>query len=210
MDPLLLDFFTVDYSYVQYLQKAEQNKRGFTHVPNMNYGKNRKDKLLCGIILHINHVNYYAPISSYKIKKPDNLLIRAKNGLVTSSLRFNYMFPNPQSCICTFVINNITDRAYKRLVKQEWNFCNSNREHIYALAERTYRRVLLGKNKGLVANSCDFLFLVEQKCREYKKMHSLQHPLSLDEQLMAAKKEAEQQNANRVIPVQGDIQEPEK
>jgi len=27
---------------------------------------------------------------------------------------------------------------------------------------------------------------------------------------MAAKKEAEQQNANRVIPVQGDIQEPEK
>ena len=78
MDPLQLDFFTVDYSYIQYLQKAEQNKRGFTHVPNMNYRKKRKNKFLCGMILHINHVNYYAPISSYQIKKPDNLLIRAK------------------------------------------------------------------------------------------------------------------------------------
>jgi hypothetical protein len=103
----------------------------------------------------------------------------------------------------------LNNGAYKRLVIQEWSFCNSNREHIYALAERTYRRVLLGKNKGLVANSCDFLFL-EQKCREYEKEHSLQHALNLDEQLTAAKKEAELQSSNRVIPVQGDIQEPEK
>ena len=34
------------------------------------------------------------------------------------------------------------------------------------LAKRTYNRVLLGKDIGLVANSCDFR-LLEKKYREY-------------------------------------------
>ncbi len=119
------------------------------------------------------------------------------------------MFPVPKNYVFPYDFNNLSNGVYKRLVIQEWNFCNSNREHIYALAERTYRRVLLGKNKGLVANSCDFLFL-EQKCREYEKVHSLQHPLSLDEQLTAAKKEANRQNVRHIQQKQKDVPERDK
>lgn len=210
MDTTIIDFFVADYQYVQNLQEAELKKRGFSRVPNMDYGKDKKDKFLCGIVLHINRTDYYVPVSSYKQQKPDNLLICTENGSVTSSLRFNYMFPIPPCCIQTFVINNITDRAYKRLVKQEWDFCNNHIEQIYALAKRTYRRVLLGKDKGLVANSCDFLFL-EQKCREYEKIQTVQQrPLSLDEKLAAAKKQANQLNVNQVLTKQKKIQEPEK
>ena len=41
-----LDFYIVPNSYITYLQKAESIKRGFTRVPNMDYGKNHKPKFL--------------------------------------------------------------------------------------------------------------------------------------------------------------------
>ena len=204
-----LRFYTTDYQYVQYLQKAELEKRGFSHVPNMDYGKDRKDKFLCGIVLHINNKDYYVPVSSYKLQKPDNLLIHAQNGAVTSSLRFNYMFPIPKEYIFPYDFNNLSNGTYKRLVMQEWNFCNAHREQIYVLAERTYGRVLLGKDKGLVANSCDFLYL-EQKCRRYEQVHSIQQHQTLDEQLESAQKQADRQNAGHMLPMQKNAPRLEK
>lgn len=73
----------------------------------MDYGPQRKTKFLCGIVLQIENLNYYVPVTSYKQQNPDNFLIKADNGQ----------------------------------------------------AERTYKRVLLAKNPGLVANSCDFNLL---------------------------------------------------
>ena len=86
-----LNFYTVDLDYVQHLQKAEQEKRGFSRVPNMSYSDKYKQKFLCGIVLQVNDVDYYVPLTSYKQKKPDNFLITADSGQVVSSLRFNYM-----------------------------------------------------------------------------------------------------------------------
>ena len=161
-----LDFFTVDYSYVEYLQKAETAARSFSRVPNMNYGSGRKQKFLCGIVLSINSANYYVPVSSYKLKKPDNFLIFADNGEVVSSLRFNYMFPVPEEALSKRIINTEPDLKYKALLSQELRYCIRNQEEIWHLAERTYKRVLLGKNPGLVFNSCDF-HLLEEKCAEW-------------------------------------------
>jgi protein AbiQ len=67
-----LNFFTVDADYTFYLQKAEQDKRGFSRVPNLAYNKKYKQKFLCGIVLQINDVDYYVPVTSYKQQKPDN------------------------------------------------------------------------------------------------------------------------------------------
>ena len=92
-----LNFFTADADYVQYLQKAEQDKRSFSRVPNMVYSEKYKQKFLCGIVLQVNNVDYYVPVTSYIQQKPDNFLIVADNGKVVSSLRFNYMFPVPKS-----------------------------------------------------------------------------------------------------------------
>ena len=39
-----LNFYTVDQKYVKYLQNAEIEHRGFSRVPNMDYGKYRKQK----------------------------------------------------------------------------------------------------------------------------------------------------------------------
>lgn len=161
-----LNFFTIDSAYIQYLKNAEQNKRGFSHIPDMDYGDNRKPKFLCGIVLQINNVDYYVPVTSFKKQKSDNFLILADNGISVASLRFNYMFPVPKNLITVRRISTEPDRAYRSLLAQELSYCIKNQNTIKHLAERTYKRVLMGKDPGLVANSCDFPYL-EQKYLTY-------------------------------------------
>lgn len=161
-----LNFYTVDLAYVNLLKSAEMSKRGFTRVPNMDYGKNRKPKFLCGVVLNLGNINYYVPVTSCKEQKPDNLLIYSDNGQVVSSLRFNYMFPVPKELLIERQIDSEPDRAYRSLLAQELHYCRKKQDDILHFAERTYKRVLLGKNLGLVANSCDFK-LLEEVCMKY-------------------------------------------
>lgn len=174
-----LNFYTVDLEYVKYLKEAEIKKRGFSRVPNLDYGDTRKPKFLCGIVLHINNQDYYVPVSSFKEQKPDNFLIKVANGSVVSSLRFNYMFPVPIELIAVRRIATEPDRAYKVLLSQELQYCIKNQDEIRRIAERTHRRVLRGKDPGLIANSCDFL-LLEECCASYMKdrMPSLQEQIN--------------------------------
>jgi len=117
-------------------------------------------------VLCVNGVDYYVPVTSYKNKKPDNFLIYASNSRVVSSLRFNYMFPVPSSLLTKRIILDEPDPAYRALLSQELSFCIKNQQEIQRLAERTYKRVMLGKDPGLVHNSCDFK-LLEQACLFY-------------------------------------------
>jgi len=162
-----LNFYTADLKFVQYLQMVEREKRGFSRVPNMVYSDGHKQKFLCGIVMQVNNIDYYVPVTSYKQQKPDNFLIAVDNGQIVGSLRFNYMFPIPKELVKVRVISDEPDRAYRALLAQELRYCIKNQNAIQRLAERTYKRVLLGKDLGLVANSCDFK-LLEQKCFEYK------------------------------------------
>ena len=162
-----LDFYCVDSEYVKYLKKAEEAKRGFSRVPNMAYGPQQKPKFLCGVVLRINDMDYYAPVTSYKQKKPDNFLIHAANGRVVASLRFNYMFPVPAGLVSQRKIDEEPDPKYRALLSQELRYCIKNQAVIQSCGERTYRRVLLGKDPGLVVNSCDFL-LLERACLAYR------------------------------------------
>ena len=66
-----LNFYTVDLRYVDYLKNAEQGKRGFSRVPNMDYGAERKPKFLCGVVLQVNGMNYYVPVTSYTQQQPE-------------------------------------------------------------------------------------------------------------------------------------------
>ena len=185
-----LDFYTVSLDYVSCLKEAERKKRGFSRIPNMEYSDKRKPKFLCGIVLQINNSDYYVPVTSYKQQKGDNFLIKATNGLVVGSLRFNYMFPIPKGLISVRRITDEPDLAYRALLSQERRYCIKNQEAIQRSAERTYKRVLLGKDPGLVANSCDFP-LLEQKCAEYTAMQK--------EKLILAKKQPTSKPARLLI-----------
>ena len=161
-----LNFFTVDPAYVQFLKAAEAEERGFARVPNMEDNRYGKAKFLLGVVLTVNGTDYYVPVTSFKTQQKDNFLIRVDNGAITSSLRFNYMFPIPREMVSVRVISTEPDRAYRAFLAQELRYCIKHRDEIQHYAERTYKRVLLGKDPGLLANSCAFRFL-EGKCREW-------------------------------------------
>jgi protein AbiQ len=167
-----LDFFIADNDFIEFLQSEETKARGFTRVPNNEYDQNRKPKFYCGIVLTVNDKNYFVPVTSYTKQKPDNLLIMAPNGKILSSLRFNYMVPMPVSLVKRRDIASEPDPKHKRLLIDELAFCRKNSTNIRSMAERTYRRVLSGHDKGLIHNSCDFL-LLEEKCTEYCAKHNL-------------------------------------
>ncbi len=163
-----LDFYTVDLEYVKHLQKGEKNTRGFSRVPNIDYGYDKKRKFLCGVVLQINGIKYYVPVTSYKQQMRDNFLVYSRSGKVVSSLRFNYMFPVPDGLIERRVINDEPDIAYRTLLAQELQYCIKNQNEILRLAKRTYKRVIMGKDPGLTYNSCNFA-LLEQLCHDYTK-----------------------------------------
>ena len=164
----MLDFYRIQSNYISFLQEEEKKARGFTRVPNLTNPRYNKDKFMCGIVLEINHINYYVPVSSYKKKKSNNILILRKDGTTLGSLRFNYMIPIPLSEVELIVIKNEKDFKYKSLLSQEFLFVKSNEEKILSKAKSTYKKVLCGKDLGLVFNSCDFK-LLEQKCKEWEE-----------------------------------------
>ncbi|MBD5512197.1 MAG: hypothetical protein HDR08_13265 [Lachnospiraceae bacterium] len=56
--------------------------------------------------------------------------MKADNGQVTSSLRFNYMFPIPKNLVTERKIAGEPDLAYRALLSQELRYCINNQETI--------------------------------------------------------------------------------
>jgi len=87
-----LKFYDVLNSYTNYLRQYEEK------IPYIGGYKNH-NKFLCGIVLTVNSMNYYVPVSSNKQKFRSSFMIygKDKNGddKITSSLRFSFMFPCP-------------------------------------------------------------------------------------------------------------------
>jgi len=162
-----LFFYDVDIDYVKYLKAVETEKRSFTRVPDIEYKNERK--MICGVVLEINGFKYYVPVSSYKKKQPNNLLIRLEDdsfNQVKGSLRFNYMFPVADQYITKRNFNKET-ASRKEFLRRQWVFCNSIVDDIKQMAKDTYDEVVSGTNAALVNASCDFK-LLEYAAKNYK------------------------------------------
>ena len=165
-----LSFYDIDKDYIDYLQNTEIEKRGFTRVPNMSY-EGKEQKFLCGIVLNINDMNYYVPVTSNCKQYKDNIRIVFKDDKykkVKGSLRFNYMVPAPKEVIKERIINNEPDKKRRMFLQKELEFCNSIQERIYKQAKKTYNSVIKGNDKNLNQNACDFK-LLETLAKEYSK-----------------------------------------
>ena len=95
-----VSFYYVNEEYIEYLKQKEIEYRGFTTVPNVKY--NSKSKFFYGLILSINDIPYYVPITHYAKEKEHNIVIKIEHNGKTEavgSMRFNYMIPVPKSCL---------------------------------------------------------------------------------------------------------------
>jgi protein AbiQ len=163
----ILGFYDVDKEYVKYLKKVETDKRGFTCMPDVEY--QGEQKFFCGVVLLVNGLKYYVPVSSYKVKQSENILIVVesdKYNKVKGSLRFNYMFPVPDDCISERIIKDEINLSRRIFLNAQLKFCIDNAEQIHNQAKRTHTIITKKLNPGLLKNSCDFE-LLEEACYKY-------------------------------------------
>lgn len=159
-----IDFYYVDKSFINILQRAETEKRGFTRIPNFDYENNSEPKFVVGCVLKIGNFKYFAPISHYKKQKPNNILIyipKDKIQSIKGSIRFNYMFPILDKYISKLEISKVSNNKYRRLIQKELKFCIDHKDEIYKIALKTYLEVMLQVDKELINNACDFQLLEE-------------------------------------------------
>ena len=162
-----INFYYVDTNYINFLKQAEMDARGFTCVPNIQYG-GKSLKFVYGAVLNINDVQYFVPVSSQYGKHGEyNLDIKTKGKVkYKGSLRFPYMIPVPSGCLKPLLIDEIPQQNRKIRTSKELAFCRKNKDKIERMALHTYEAVIKGKNPKLLSNSCDFK-LLEEKCKDY-------------------------------------------
>lgn len=163
-----MKFYYVDDNYVNYLRAFEPK------IPNLNYGQAHKDKFVCGVVLDINGICYYAPVFSNKtLYKTSFPILDSANNCTLSTLRLSFMFPVPQAVLTLVDFSQIKlqDINYYNLVEKERDYCLHNASKIKSKAEQVYR---MGNNPNHFLNKtcCDFK-LLETKYHEYCKSNNL-------------------------------------
>ena len=157
-----IKFYEVSEDYVDYL---------VPHAPhlfrNKKQGQQNSRKYI-GVVLHINEMNYFAPLSSFKDKhhKMNETLdlIKIKN---YSVINLNNMFPVPEDCYFYVDISKECNLKYKSLLLAEYRFIKSIQNKIRKNATILYNL----KNKGqksALTNRCNDFLLLEKLCKEYK------------------------------------------
>lgn len=132
-------FYNIDFEYLAFLKEREPK------VPNFECEEH--DKFFFGVVLNINGINYYVPVSSKKWKNQTSMLMKdysdnpAKPARELGSLRFGYMLPAPDNMLSEldFTWLRLTKGSnYSDLVAREYDFCKKNIDRIMRRAKRVY------------------------------------------------------------------------
>ncbi|MCI7797332.1 MAG: type III toxin-antitoxin system ToxN/AbiQ family toxin [Mollicutes bacterium] len=132
-----LKFYEVNIDYVNLLKEKEKEKRGVTKIPNIEY--ENSNKFLCGVVMQVDGLDYFAPVSSNKQKFGTSILITDNKGEVKSSIRFSFMFPVPKNLVTPKDFSKLSKSDYSLVVK-EAKFCKKNSEKIETFAKKIYSK----------------------------------------------------------------------
>ena len=136
-----LKIYSISDEYISYLRRYEPN------VYSNKIDCRMHTRKYLGIVIDINGINYYVPLSSPKetdyqvagetrvIKKSIIPIIRItekNNGIkeLKGTLRISHMIPVPESELTLYDLDNEPDEDYKSLVKAEVIFIRKNSEKI--------------------------------------------------------------------------------
>lgn len=156
----MLKFYDIDENYIQFLKTIDRQ------VPNVKYDSN--NKFVCGVVLEINGVKYYAPISHKTDKQQTNLQI-FDNGIPISTIRFSFMIPAFDDVLTYKDFKKVAklDKNYANLLQAEYDYCSYHVQDIKDKALCVYK-IGCNKNHRLNYTCCDFKKL-EEHYMEYKK-----------------------------------------
>ena len=139
------------------------------------YNKNEKElRPFVGILFKINDCEYFAPLSSPKLKhlKMKNTMdfFKIDNGKL-GAINFNNMIPvkkeNYELVYFTKDKLNETERKYQELLKDQLSWLNENYIQVKNKSFKLYSLYNSGKlNKNIMDRCCNFK-LLEEKCDIY-------------------------------------------
>lgn len=170
-----LKWYIADKKYVNYLRKFDEK------VENIDY--NSKLKPYIGILITINELNYYVPISSpkekhYKIREGMDFVKIMQDDKIIGVLNLNNMIP--------ILDKNVKALKYKEIEKYrdftsdkekslyiaflnfELNLINNKIEKIKKNAVKLYNEKINNPTSNIAKRCCDFK-LLEQKALLYNK-----------------------------------------
>ena len=173
-----MKLYTVTDKYIKYLRK-------FDNKVYDNKENNRcVTRKYLGIVLKINKINYYIPMSSpkksdyknNKIRKSIIPIIRIISNeeldnvpVLKGTLRISNMIPVPDSELILYEPKNEMDKNYKILVEKELEFIDKNEKLIRKYAKIIYNQKIHNYNVTYINNVVNFK-LLEEKCEEYKSL----------------------------------------
>ena len=147
-----MNLYMINNTYLKYLH-------------NIDYRVSEEDKptrKFIGVVLMINEVRYYAPLSSPKEKhkyiRDRALDIFKIHNNELGVINLNNMVPVPECALIRFNIND-EDEDYRNLLKKQMVFIRNKKEAIIKKAEKLYKIVKSGKQPKLNSRCCDYIML---------------------------------------------------
>jgi protein AbiQ len=126
--------------------------------------------LYIGIVLVVNNMNYFVPLSSFKSKHE-----RMKNGLDFikignyAVININNMFPVPDSEFTYVDIPIVQNLQYRKLLMSECRIIRKLQDKIIKNAAEVYKHKINNGVTTALAKRCNDFKLLEEKSKDFKK-----------------------------------------
>lgn len=158
-----IKMYEVSNSYIDYLLPYAPHL-----FRNRKQGQ-RNERKYIGVVLQINSMKYFAPLSSFKEKhkrmKESLDFLKIKNYAV---INLNNMFPVPDGEYTYVDINNEPDIRYRSLLRAEYRYIKSIQEIIRKNAALVYNHKLKNGNSTPLGKRCNDFELLETACKQYR------------------------------------------
>ena len=133
--------------------------------------ENKYMRKFVGIVLSVNSVCYFAPLSSpkpkHKLIHSNALDVHKIDGGMLGIINLNNMIPVPEACLIKVDIGAIKDMKYKTLLQKQVRAINKQGNRIGQKATKLYNLYKSNNiSEALRQRCCNFL-LLETKCKNY-------------------------------------------
>ena len=152
--------YEIQYEYIQYLSLYQK------HIFSHKDGKSNRKYI--GIVVEINGMKYFAPLSSYKDKHKKMRetvdFIKIKDYAV---ININTMVPVPEGQYWLADIDSVKEPQYKAILHAELREIKKLENRIRKNAEIVYTHKLRYGNSTLLAKRTNDFKKLEELCKEY-------------------------------------------
>lgn len=157
-----MKFYEVDSKYIDYLLPLTP------HLFRNKQAWQQNERKYIGVVLEVNGMKYFAPLSSYKPKheKMKNRLDFIKVGNY-AVININNMFPVPEGCYTYVDFSKERNQQYKKLLITEYRIILGLQNKIRKNAAELYKQKIQNGNKTALTKRCNDFLLLEEKCKQY-------------------------------------------